>query len=712
VAENSLGTAVLELDVDSDKYSRGLKDAEGQAESFGTKSSKAVSDAGSKMDDAGTKATGLGSKLGSVASIAGGFIVAQGITQVGGYLMDAAKAAAADEQATMRLQQTLHNLGGDYDSNLAKVNAAITSGQELAFTDDEVRDSFQTLAVATGDTDEALSRQKLAMDLARGAGIPLAAATKMVSKVNEESVDTFKRLGINIADGATEAEALAAVQAKFAGQSDTYAKSTAGQFEVAQIKMAEAQETIGTALLPAMTAIANVVGTILPPAFEVLGVVIGVVGRGIQFLIDHAEPLLPVFIGIGVAVLASLIPALIAAIPLVLAKAAAWMLVAVAMIAANLPFILIVAAIALVVAGIVLLIQHWDTIVEKVPALGIAIDAVKEAFHAFIDWITGTMVPALQSFMQSAINAFQGIVSFVQSIWPTLETIITPVLDLIKLYVQTTFDAIKLIIDTVINVIQGIIKVALGIITGDWDLAWEGIRQITDAIWGLIKGLVELYLGLIQGIIEIALGVISGIWDSLWNQIKDTASNIWSGIRDVISNITSEISGIISSFVSTIGGYWETAKSALYSVRDTFYALRDGVVDAISGALGWIQSLIDKIRSIPSPSSIVSKIPGFAGGTQDFYGGIGLVGEKGPELAALPRHTKIYPANETRSILKKGLGSMREMAAQGGAGSGAQVAVNFLGPTRISAEDIDKARQAAENFAWASMAALRARGLR
>ena len=46
-----------------------------------------------------------------------------------------------------------------------------------------------------------------------------------------------------------------------------------------------------------------------------------------------------------------------------------------------------------------------------------------------------------------------------------------------------------------------------------------------------------------------------------------------------------------------------------------------------------------------------SGIPHFAAGTSDFPGGMGLVGEQGPELVMLPRGSQIYPAEQTRQIL-------------------------------------------------------------
>jgi phage-related protein len=215
----------------------------------------------------------LGGAIGNIGQMAVGFAAGGVLGQAPGMLLDMAKGAAADAQATARLSQTLENLPGNFGQMYDSVNKAIDAGQKLAFTDDDIRDSFQYLATATGSSEEALKRQKIAMDLARGANIPMAQASKLVGKVNEENVDTFKKLGINIKEGATEAQALAAVQAKFAGQAETYANSTAGQFEQAQIAMSEIGETIGGALLPAFNLLAGVLVDNLPAIQEFIATV-------------------------------------------------------------------------------------------------------------------------------------------------------------------------------------------------------------------------------------------------------------------------------------------------------------------------------------------------------------------------------------------------------------------------------------------------------
>lgn len=230
--------------------------------------SKVLKDVGDNAETAGKHAGGLGSALADVGKIAGGFVLGQGISQAPAFLFSAAKAAAEDEQSVARLTTTLKTLSGNYDDNLRRVNAAIGKGQDLAFTDDDLRDSFDKLAQATGSTDEALKRQQIAMDLARGAGIPLADASKLLGKVTDDNLQVFKKMGITLPDVASEADVLAAVQAKFAGQATAYADSTAGQFEKAQNNMGELKESLGKALLPAMVAIGTALNEKVIPALQ------------------------------------------------------------------------------------------------------------------------------------------------------------------------------------------------------------------------------------------------------------------------------------------------------------------------------------------------------------------------------------------------------------------------------------------------------------
>ncbi len=366
--------------------------------------------------------SGAGKAIGNVASIASGFVVGQGLAKLPGFFVEAATAAAQDEAATLRLQQAVRNLGGDYDSQLAAVNAQIAAGQKLAFSDDDIRDSYVRLAAATGSSEEALKRQNAAMDLARGAGIPLADASKLLGKITDENIQVFKRMGITLTESSTEAEALAEVQKKFAGQAEVFANSTAGQFEQAKIALSEIVESIGAAVLPAITKIASVAAENLPKLQELIGNVAASIAtvfdtlnvdaviaklRGLfDFLSEHKELL----VGLGIAVTAVLVPSF-----------AAWAVAAgaaaVATIAAAAPVI----AIGLAIGGLIIvvrtLIEHWDEITAKVPLLGVATDIVGRALSALKDLVTDVA--------GGLIDAFQHPLDFLRDHWPEIATLLT-----------------------------------------------------------------------------------------------------------------------------------------------------------------------------------------------------------------------------------------------------------------------------------------------
>ena len=47
-------------------------------------------------------------------------------------------------------------------------------------------------------------------------------------------------------------------------------------------------------------------------------------------------------------------------------------------------------------------------------------------------------------------------------------------------------------------------------------------------------------------------------------------------------------------------------------------------------------------------------IAGFAKGTRDAPGGLAIVGERGPELVNLPRHSQVFPNHVSQSMMSGG----------------------------------------------------------
>jgi hypothetical protein len=553
------------------------------AKSVATETDKAEG-AFKRADSAGGKLAGA---LGNIGQIAGGFVVAQGIMKAPGFFMDAAKAAGEEEAAMLRLTKTLENYAvesgrgaGATKELLADMDKRIASGQKLAFTDDAVRDSMQFLIQATGDYDEAAKRSAAAMDLARGANIPLATATKMLGKMNAENVDTFKKLGIEMSDTATEADALAAVQKKFGGQAEAYAKSSAGQMEIFQIKMAEAKETLGGVMIPAMMILGDILVNKVAPGVEMVA---GALGPALlatkpffEFLVENLDIIGPAIGGVAAVILASMVPATLAWAAAEAVKTSALLASAAAFIVANAPLIAIAAGVGLLVVGIMLLVKHWDEIVAKVPALGTALDVVKKGFELFMGGV------------QTAID-------FVRNNWDSLKLIIlAPFLPLVILATDMfgVRSKIQSGVTAAIDFVRDNWKLIATIISGPFAplvfLATDmfGVRTaiqngVTGAI-SFVKGGVGEIVGFITGIPGAITGVVGAV--------TTAATNLGKGIVDGIASGIKGVAGALSGLGTD---------------------LREALRSAVNSALRWLSDTV-KI-SIPGfdPPGPGPSIPGF-----------------------------------------------------------------------------------------------------
>ena len=422
--------------------------------------SKVLKEVGGDVDSLGHSASSSGGMLGSfgstlasVGKIAGGFIVAEGIMKLPGFLMGAAKGAAEDEAATMRLDRALQNyvesaeLQGDALQSLnSDMEMRIATGQRLAFSDDDIRDSMQKLIASTDDYAEAGRRQKVAMDLARGAGIPLAQASTLLGKVTEENVNVFKRMGITMKEGATEADVLATITAKFGGQAETYAKSNAGLYEQSKLRMSELVETIGTHVLPIMNKIVTAMVDHVIPAAEQMAEKIGPVAELIGAYFN--EIVFPVLRQLGAFFIEHILPR----------------------------------------------IQQFITAV--LPLLRQFAAIVQEKFAEFRVYYEEEIAPALANIM----SAFQAIVQWVTDNWPLIIGIIGPIIEQAVNIIRTAFVVLTSLLDAVIQLLQG-----------DFTGAWRAVERAVEAIWLGIENTIKNSTNAIIGM----MNVLISAWNRL-----------------------------------------------------------------------------------------------------------------------------------------------------------------------------------------------------
>ena len=110
-----------------------------------------------------------------------------------------------------------------------------------------------------------------------------------------------------------------------------------------------------------------------------------------------------------------------------------------------------------------------------------------------------------------------------------------------------------------------------------------------------------------------------------------------SSLKELALTAAAASAKIVRGFIQE--GVARAAASALEAVPFPFNIIAAGAAGAIAGTL--FNKLISSIG-----------IPAHAKGTRDAPGGLSLVGERGPELIQLPRHSRVFPAHETNSMLK------------------------------------------------------------
>lgn len=480
-----LGFAIRAINEASKVLKDVQKDLDG-VDKHSSSADRALGGVGKALGALGSPAKAAAGALGDVVKIAGGFVLGQGILQAPGFFMDAAKAAAEDEAATARLANTFQNyanMAGAAPDTFQRLNDLlndrITIGQDLAFSDDAVRDSFTTLLAATDDSTEAVRRQQAAFDLSRGAGISLEAATRMLSKITDENTDAFKRLGIELPKTATEADALAAVQARFGGAAEAYAQSTAGQFEQTKIRMGELKEQIGTALLPVMASIGDVLVTQVVPKLEQFA----------GFWAASVQPKVEAFI--------------------------AWL------------------GPQLTRAG-----QYFDTEIKPkiqsfvdtaVPLLQRLADEVKTQFAKFQQYYQSDMKPAIDNVK----TAVKEVVDWIRQHWGQIEGIVRPVLEQWKNAVETNLKVVREVFQIIIDLLAGDFsgawnntKELVGVVVGFWkDTVSNGLD--------FIRGLGSVMLDIGNWLFDQLKAGASEAWSRMWNWLLGLPGDIKRVFTDI-----------------------------------------------------------------------------------------------------------------------------------------------------------------------------------
>ena len=191
----------------------------------------------------------------NVKKLAGALGLAFGGQQILAYGKAAIKAAAEDEKAQKQLALALKNVGLGRDA--ASSEEYIQRLQsEFGILDDKLRPAYQTLAVATQNTNEAQRLLNLSLDISAATGKDLASVTGALSRAYLGNNAALSRLGVGISKADLKAgkfeDIIGQLETTFAGAATQSANTFQGSIDKLGVAAANASEIIGTGLIDAL----------------------------------------------------------------------------------------------------------------------------------------------------------------------------------------------------------------------------------------------------------------------------------------------------------------------------------------------------------------------------------------------------------------------------------------------------------------------------
>jgi len=422
------------------------------------------------------------------AAAAKGFAIAAGAAvAVGGAMFAAAKAAAEEDASIARLNAAISANTTITDEQTKQMDAAIEARQNLAFSDDALRDSLSRLIPRTGDVTKAIELQSIAMDFARLRGVDLSTASDLVGKVFSGNTSILSRYGFTVEKGATATEALAMIQEAAAGQAEAYGNTTQGALESIQIAIDNTVEDIGRVVLPILAEVLTTFRDEIMPRVKEFGIAFAnaftqAIDKLRPFITTMVTQVLPAVIAVGGAIIGTLVKAL-TEVGKFIGDNASLVLSLVAAYTAFTVAINLAAAAARAKVAVMALLNL--TVQSFGGPLTLAI----------------ALIAALVAGLVVAYNSSEEFRNVVNAVFRAIQPLLAVVIDL-ALFIGTN---IVRAFGLAVTVVSELAKILWGDGNGPLAIALNAIGKVFDAITAPIR----FFIGLVEGAISVVRTLIN-----------------------------------------------------------------------------------------------------------------------------------------------------------------------------------------------------------
>lgn len=333
---------------------------------------------------------------------------------------------------------------------------------------------------------------------------------------------------------------------------ETMANAQKGELSWALENMGGAVESasiaFGTALAPAITAVAGVIGDVA----EAFASLPAGVQTGIAVVLALVAALGPLLMVIG---------SVVAALP---AISEGFVMLGGALAIPLAPAAAVMAAIAAIAAAIY---AAWTTSETFRAAVMAGVDAISSkvqeicAFlapyvQAFLDQIVSTVQVAMDTLGPTIGAVLTVIVSTVVPILTSIMDTVAQVLATILATVTNVMAAVSTVIQGAWQIISGIFQTVLGAIlavtTGDFTMLQQGVTSIMQGTMVAINGVMQTILSIVSG----AWNAVKAVFIGVCNAVSGAISGAFNGIKSVIDSTMNGAKSTVSGALSAISGFF------------------------------------------------------------------------------------------------------------------------------------------------------------
>jgi phage-related protein len=581
----------------------------------------------------------LRSGLGSVATIASGFVVGQGLLKLPGLLGGATSAASELNEAANKAQVVF----GPAVKGIEELAATSAKSFGIAKADAlGYAGTLGTILTASGLSQDAAAGMsgdlvKLAADLASFNNIPIDQALEKLRSGLVGEAEPMRTVGVLLSAAAVEEKAYAMgiaetgaaltegqkVQARYAlileqtatAQGD-FARTSEGDANQARIqaaRWADVSAAIGQKVLPVKMALSKVMlNQVIPGVEKLIGIatpLVNLFGAALSGNLQKAHgefvKLPPSLHGVGQvlfeigsfirtevvpAVRDHLIPALVDIGRFILTDVR--------------PHVEEFGGILREV--VVATIQDW-----VMPAL----TTLKQGWDDLWPVLREHVLPVLKDIGIFLLEHKPLLIGVAAAILLLLNPWLLVVAGLV--IVLAKWDEIKLMFtQTIPDALDSVItKVEeLPIIGAIFTDTWNTVRTIVETALGVIKIQIELALATIKNTFLFWKAVFSGDWDAAWNALKDQAKAIWDALAGLLGLALDAIKALVGSKLEMLKGIGSDIGSAVAGgVTAGFELVKNGIVGALNWIIMRINDFIRKINSVLSGGGLFGSLLGKLG---------------------------------------------------------------------------------------------------